>query len=493
MTILQMMLSRYLRYTVLLFLVTLGLSGCTSGMFDEELSLLRPNFMKDSSNTDAPRPKPKAVVQVQTERGQPDALNGGGLSKLPPMESNIPSKELLPRYPGIPSPGLAPGAPPSPVHLIGRDATSPEQLSATAAGVVRNAPVKTAVPPRQRAVTGTPDISCGTQLLTEDSVWHGEVLVTGVVTVAPQATLTIEPGTVVRFAGADSPSSAGSGGELLVQGRLVASGTKNGPIFLTSLYAEPMRGDWQGIVLLGSEKKNTLEECTLEGAEIGIDASYSTLTLRGTRFVRCGTGIRLQDTVFSSGGGSVVNCEVGIALLDSEAELIDGSFSGNSRGVVSDRSSLYLSGGSFTRNNVVGLTADHSRVKISGGSFSNNGSGLLLVSSQGSVSGNTIAENADCGIALTDSRIRIQGNRIMRNRKTGLRVADGLGLAWGNSFIDNGGYDLVNDGREEFRAIANWWGASAGAGIERRIFDRQSDGRRGRVIYYPPLTEKPTL
>jgi parallel beta-helix repeat protein len=107
------------------------------------------------------------------------------------------------------------------------------------------------------------------------------------------------------------------------------------------------------------------------------------------------------------------------------------------------------------------------------------------------VSGNTIAENADCGIALKDSRIRVQGNRIIKNDTIGLRVADGQGIAWGNSFVDNGGYDLVNDGREEFRAMANWWGASAGAGIGRRILDRQSDGQRGRVIYYPPLTEKP--
>ena len=493
MTILQTTTSRKLRFILVLFLVTLLVSGCTRGIFDEDFSFLRPSFMSDASVTNAPAPKPKAVAKAGKEKGTPAAPNGGSLPKPPPGKLTAPSQELPSSASGLPSPVPSSGAVSSPAHPAGTHTASPDQPSAIAAGHVQKPQGTAPGPPRHLAATGAPDIICGTKLITEDSSWHGEVLVTGVVTVAPQATLTIEPGTVVRFAGGGAPSPPGSGGGLLVQGRLVANGTTSGPIVLTSLFAEPMRGDWQGIVLLGSGKKNILEECTLEGAEIGIDASYSTLTLKNTRIVRCGTGMRLQDTVFSSDGGSVVNCELGIDLLDSEAELIDGNFSGNSRGVISDRSSLYLAGGSFTRNNVVALKADHSRVTISGGNFSNNGSGLLLGSSRGSVSRNTFAGNADCGIALADSRVRVQGNSITKNGKAGLRVADGQGLAWGNSFIGNGGYDLVNDGREEFRAMANWWGVSAEAGIERRILDRQTDGQRGRVIYYPPLTEKPVL
>ena len=367
----------------------------------------------------------------------------------------------------------------------------PGRTTGGSAGGVLNAPLNAPLPPRRFADAGTPSITCVDTVLSEDSVWRGEVLVTGVVTVAAQATLTIEPGTVIRFAGADPLSPAGTGGGLLVEGRLVAVGTKNGPILFSSRFAEPMRGDWQGIVLLGSEKKNLLEECSLEGAEIGIDASFSTLAMRNSRFVRCGTGVRLQDSVFSAGGCTIASCETGVALIESEAELLEGIFTGNGRGVVSDRSSLYLAGGKFTRNTVVALNADHSRVKISGGNFSGNGSGLLLHSSQGSVSGSTIAENAGCGIALADSRVRVQGNRIVKNGSTGLKVADGMGVAWGNSFIENGGYDLVNDGREEFRAIANWWGVAAAADVGGRIYDRQSDGRRGWVLYRPSLTGKP--
>ena len=52
-------------------------------------------------------------------------------------------------------------------------------------------------------------------VLTEDVTWRGSILVRGFVVVAPQATLRIEPGTVVRFAAicrsaASEPRCSGS-------------------------------------------------------------------------------------------------------------------------------------------------------------------------------------------------------------------------------------------------------------------------------------------
>ncbi|MBC7961419.1 MAG: hypothetical protein H7Y05_00575, partial [Steroidobacteraceae bacterium] len=53
-------------------------------------------------------------------------------------------------------------------------------------------------------------------LLTEDVTWRDTVLVKGYVVVAPQATLRIEAGTVVRFAGTGDSSDAA---RLVIQGR----------------------------------------------------------------------------------------------------------------------------------------------------------------------------------------------------------------------------------------------------------------------------------
>ena len=90
-------------------------------------------------------------------------------------------------------------------------------------------------------------------VLTEDVTWRGSILVRGFVVVAPQATLRIEPGTVVRFETTASQQLPG----LIVQGRLHAAGTTERPIVLTTR-SKLLRGSWAGIVLLSTEKRNLL-------------------------------------------------------------------------------------------------------------------------------------------------------------------------------------------------------------------------------------------
>jgi hypothetical protein len=328
-------------------------------------------------------------------------------------------------------------------------------------------------------------LPCGETVLTEDVAWQGEVLVSGVVTVAPQATLTIGAGSVVRF--------AGSGGLLLVEGRIVASGTREKPVLFTSRFAEPAGGDWQGLVLLGSEKKNLLENCLIKGAETGLDASFARVTLKNVSFARCVTGARLQDTLVVASGGGANGCNAGLILVDSEAELHDAVFSGNRSGVVAQRSSLYLDGGEMTGNAAVGVKAADSRIRIVGGRFAANGTGLALTACQGSVSGCSMAGNGDCGLVLAGSRVKVYGNEIVNNGKAGLRVEDGQGAAWGNSFVANGGCDLYNAGVEDFRAMDNWWGGTPTAEVGKRIHDRQADNGRGRVFYLPVMTGRPEI
>lgn len=344
-------------------------------------------------------------------------------------------------------------------------------------------------PARRLAAAGPPDFSYGEAILTEDTNWRGEVLITGVVTVAPQATLTISPGTVVRFGRSAGHSIAGA--LLLVRGRLVAKGATEQPVLFTSRYAEPLPGDWQGLVLVGSEKKNLLENCRLEGAETGLDASFSSISLNNVQFSRSTTGARLHDTVLNVSNGGVSGCADGMILVDCEADLHNPVFAGNSRGLVADRSSLYLMGGAFTGNGSAGLHAANSRVKIAGSSFAANGTGLSLVSSQGSVSGCRIAGNVDYGIAINSSRVKVYDNEIVKNGTAGMKVEDGMGAAWGNTFAANRGYDLLNAGSEDFRAMANWWGGVPLSEIDKRIYDRQANSKRGRVLYFPPLAAKP--
>jgi hypothetical protein len=93
--------------------------------------------------------------------------------------------------------------------------------------------------------------------ITTNTTWVNtkSYLISGIVTVKNNATLTIEPGTIVMGAAGSQPPSA-----LLVtrEGKLAAEGTKSRPIVLTSAqpFGQRKRGDWGGLVLLGKAPVN---------------------------------------------------------------------------------------------------------------------------------------------------------------------------------------------------------------------------------------------
>ena len=327
------------------------------------------------------------------------------------------------------------------------------------------------------------------ELLTEDTHWQGEVRVEGRVTVAPQTTLTVAPGTVIRFAGDDAVP--GGGGALLILGRLVARGTAERPILFAPAAATRPGTKWQGLVFLGTDKKNILEQCRVEGATTTIDASFATLTMNETRLSASGTGLRCQDCLLAVAGGGIERCSLGAGIVDSEADLRTIILRENARGIVASRSSLSLTAATIEGHDEGGLVAEGCRLAVSANTIRGNGSGLTLGSCEGSVSANRVVDNRGYGVHLARTRVRLEGNSIERNHGNGLEVEDGAAVAWGNSLASNGGYDCLNAGTEDFRAIANWWGGRDAAGIAARIFDRQADGRKGRVFYLPVLGERP--
>ena len=324
----------------------------------------------------------------------------------------------------------------------------------------------------------SPAIVYQDQVLSEDTVWRGEVLIEGAVTIAPQATLSIEPGTVVRFRRRSSQLPL-----LLVQGRMVAAGTKETPILFTSTFAVPAAADWQGVMLLGSEKKNILENCRIEGAQTGIEAFFSSVTLKNVRVERAATGMRFQDTLVAMEAGGAFDCDLGLSLSDSEATLRSVSIEGNRRGVLAIRSSLYLLEGNISGNKGA-LSGDGCRLKIQGATVLGNGSGLTLSGCEGAVTGAMLVGNKEYGLLLTASRLRVSANQISDNGGDGLIVYDGAAVAWDNAIFGNAGYDLYNAGAEAFKAPGNWWGPTAP-----RIFD---NGGRGKVLFTPLRASRPS-
>jgi hypothetical protein len=332
-----------------------------------------------------------------------------------------------------------------------------------------------------------PDFCYRDSMLTEDTTWHGEVLIEGGLTIAPQTTLAVQCGTVIRFKGV---AGAGTHAVLVIQGRIVVNGTADKPVIFTPLNEDAAIGCWQGIVLLASGKRNLIENCRIEGAETGFDASFSTVTLKNTFFSKCRTGARLQESSVAMTGGGAGECGAGMVLYDCTTDIRSADFFGNRLGIFVTGISLVLNDSRFTGNNLLAFTADTCRLNVMGNSFTSNGCGLNLAGCEGIVSDNRIAKNAAYGMTLTHSRVKVHANEIEQNARVGLRVEDGKGIAWGNSIANNGDYDLYNAGTEDFRAIGNWWGNETPE-IAGRIYDQHMDAGRGRVLFRPVLQKRP--
>ena len=372
---------------------------------------------------------------------------------------------------------------PAPSAAVPQSVSPPRQPES---GQLQVPPV--VVPPR-KMIQVIPDAVLSNVVLTEDMVWRGEVRVEGGVTVAPQATLTIEPGTTVRFgSAAGTPDARGA---LVIQGRLVAVGTGERSIRFSSWYEQSQAGDWQGIVLLGSEKRNRLENCRIEGADVAVDGAFATIALLNTLAQESGIGIRCRDCLLTMEGGGARHNDLGIMLGDSEADLREAEVSENRRGLDVVRSSLWLAGSNLEENGTDALYADASRLSLSGSRFKGNGMGVTLVASEGTVTGNVVSGNHGHGVSLSRSRIRMNGNAIERNGGNGLQVADGAAAAWGNVFAGNSPYDCYHAGGEDFLAVGNWWGTPDGSEAAKRIYDRRTDPRRGVVLLAPVLTARP--
>lgn len=137
-------------------------------------------------------------------------------------------------------------------------------------------------------ITGTLAATAATTsgVIATDETWSGTVSLTGDVTVATNATLTVLPGTVVRCdARVDTPPGGPnpSRTELIVNGTLVADGTAAAPITFTSWPAAPtdapLPGDWGGIHLNHATRSSVLRHCVVEYATDGLRVAGASPTL----------------------------------------------------------------------------------------------------------------------------------------------------------------------------------------------------------------------
>jgi hypothetical protein len=104
-----------------------------------------------------------------------------------------------------------------------------------------------------------------------DTEWHGEVLITGPVTVQPGVTLFIHPGTRVRFQHYRGYREPEKRLVFMVRGRIIAEGTPTSPIYFTSDAPDPQNGDWGMLRIVSPTAESIFHYVVFEFAQHGLN------------------------------------------------------------------------------------------------------------------------------------------------------------------------------------------------------------------------------
>lgn len=359
--------------------------------------------------------------------------------------------------------------------------------------VVADSTLALAAKPQQprttRAQLTTADTVLVEKTITEDTVLRGAVLVKGSLVVAPQATLRLEAGTVVRFAG---NMTANLLPRLVVQGRLVVNGTALKPVLLSAALADVVAGDWGGVVFLNSEKKNTLEHCRIEGAHTGIAAHYSQFSGRGLQISRAQEGIALYDSEASLQGTVLSRCDLAIRLADSELDLKDSTLRESRLGLLAKRSSFTMTNDKVLNNSQEGVVTEQSRFRISNSLFAENRSGARFVEGDGQIFLCSFQQNREHGVELRGVRIKLRNSSFSRNAGLGLLLDDARGMLTSSAISNNAGGNLKSVGQEPFAAELNWWGSADAAVVAAGILESRRNGDGSSLVSISPfLKERP--
>lgn len=250
-------------------------------------------------------------------------------------------------------------------------------------------------------------------VIDNDTTWKGRVRVEREVIVAAGATLTVRPGASVIFR---------KGAGLVVDGVLVARGTRETPILFASAESAPGRGDWPGIRLRGAGRSAVLERCSVRHAERAIAVLAGEPEIRDSEFSAGKTGMVAERKAAPVLAGNLVTdmTEGGISCQLGASPKIE-------------RNVLRGCGpaGIFASNNAAPV--------VRGNTVEECGQGLAINGTIPPVEGNVFRKNGTGIVAVQSGQAQvIRGNRFEGN-EVGLRCENfSTPLVEGNGFAGNG-------------------------------------------------------
>ena len=130
-------------------------------------------------------------------------------------------------------------------------------------------------------------------VITTETVWSGEVRISGMAVVKKEGRLTILPGTRVVFTPLDRDGDGIGDSHLLVEGAILARGTSEAPILFTSGAAVPQKADWK-FLYLDFAREGVLEHIIAEYAFSGVQVHFCKARIAHSIFRHNVDGVRFS-------------------------------------------------------------------------------------------------------------------------------------------------------------------------------------------------------
>lgn len=338
-----------------------------------------------------------------------------------------------------------------------------------------------------------------------DTIWQGRIEVAGVIRVPEGSRLFILPGTIVEFVKKDTTGTGIGENGLLIQGRLIAKGTRENPIVFRSAEKVKKAGDWDSINIMNSAgAQNLIEYCLIEHAYRGLHFHFAHVGLFNSQLTNNYRAIQFQESLVLLKNNIIYGNKSGMQGRDSDVTLTDNVIAANYLGANFFRTNLTARGNRITANGREGMRIREGISSLQENVVDGNRFGMMVADmyygdySRNSIThnqeigislknadnvdvvGNIIASNGFNGLNVQESRATIRANQFSDNGERGIAVQSFNGEIVGNNFIKNRLYAIDLDGSQDVMANGNWWG---GDDPSRVVFDKRSDSARGRVNY----------
>lgn len=288
-------------------------------------------------------------------------------------------------------------------------------------------------------------------VLQRDETWSGEIHVIDQLVVPKGITLTIQPGTIVKFKHSRDYKNLNKGGLLVQGGVLKAIGSSDKPIWFTSDADKPINGDWNGIAIENSKNGNVLDHVIVEYAFIGVRfwTSSGTVSNSIVRWINA-EGIYMERsnpviemcTIYGTGYNGIAMEQFNDVILKNN-KIIDNQGSGIH--------------GEATRAEVENNLIQNCKYGITFDDFSN-----------ATLRSNLIENVREEGTHFYFNSSGQLLNNVIRSTGAGIIAGEGTLIANNNDiYSNNKNLELRN--MQSIDVINNWWGSKDENGIREKI------------------------